>query len=173
MKPFVAMPMECATRRSGGISVDDCAKTEILVCAFGADSGPGMVHGARVCTSFKRTNSYPSSLTIGDQNASRSCRFSSDFKQSAVLSVRASTRSPSLTCRSPPAGREQPRDQHAGQGAVQHGSEAGEKKKRLAFPFFFQDSIPSPHTSRLCKKKYKTPTECTFLQDRCEVLKWS
>ena len=31
----------CATRRSGGISVDDCAKTEILVCAFGADSGPG------------------------------------------------------------------------------------------------------------------------------------
>ena len=30
MKPFVAMPMECATRRSGGISVDDCAKTEIL-----------------------------------------------------------------------------------------------------------------------------------------------
>ena len=39
MKPFVvAMPMECATRRSGGISVDDCAKTEILVCAFGADS---------------------------------------------------------------------------------------------------------------------------------------
>ena len=39
--------------------------------------------------------------------------------------------------------------------------------------FFFQDSIPSPHTSRLCKKKYKTPTECTFLQDRCEVLKWS
>ena len=39
MKPFVAMPMECATRRSGGISVDDCAKTEILVCGFGADSG--------------------------------------------------------------------------------------------------------------------------------------
>ena len=38
MKPFVAMPMECATRRSGGISVDDCAKTEILVCGFGADS---------------------------------------------------------------------------------------------------------------------------------------
>ena len=33
----------CATRRSGGISVDDCAKTEILVCGFGADSGPGMV----------------------------------------------------------------------------------------------------------------------------------
>ena len=41
MKPFVAMPMECATRRSGGISVDDCAKTEILVCAFGADSESG------------------------------------------------------------------------------------------------------------------------------------
>ena len=41
MKPFVAMPMECATRRSGGISVDDCAKTEILVCAFGADSERG------------------------------------------------------------------------------------------------------------------------------------
>ena len=41
MMPFVAMPMECATRRSGGISVDDCAKTEILVCAFGAHSGPG------------------------------------------------------------------------------------------------------------------------------------
>ena len=81
MKPFVAMPMECATRRSGGISVDDCAKTEILVCGFGADSE----RGARVCTSFKPTNSYPSSLTIGDQNASRSCRFSSDFKQSAVL----------------------------------------------------------------------------------------
>ena len=31
----------CATRRSGGISVDDCAKTEILVCAFGADSERG------------------------------------------------------------------------------------------------------------------------------------
>ena len=31
----------CATRRSGGISVDDCAKTEILVCAFGADSESG------------------------------------------------------------------------------------------------------------------------------------
>ena len=43
MKPFVAMPMECATRRSGGISVDDCAKTEILVCAFGADSESSMV----------------------------------------------------------------------------------------------------------------------------------
>ena len=43
MKPFVAMPMECATRRSGGISVDDCAKTEILVCAFGADSERGAV----------------------------------------------------------------------------------------------------------------------------------
>ena len=42
MKPFVAMPMECATRRSGGISVDDCAKTEILVCAFGADSESSM-----------------------------------------------------------------------------------------------------------------------------------
>ena len=41
MKPFVAMPMECATRRSGGISVDDCAKTEILVCGFGADSESG------------------------------------------------------------------------------------------------------------------------------------
>ena len=40
MKPFVAMPMECATRRSGGISVDDCAKTEILVCGFGADAPP-------------------------------------------------------------------------------------------------------------------------------------
>ena len=42
MKPFVAMPMECATRRSGGISVDDCAKTEILVCGFGADSESSM-----------------------------------------------------------------------------------------------------------------------------------
>ena len=31
----------CATRRSGGISVDDCAKTEILVCGFGADSERG------------------------------------------------------------------------------------------------------------------------------------
>ena len=26
---------------SGGISVDDCAKTEILVCGFGADSERG------------------------------------------------------------------------------------------------------------------------------------
>ena len=43
MKPFVAMPMECATRRSGGISVDDCAKTEILVCGFGADSESSML----------------------------------------------------------------------------------------------------------------------------------
>ena len=33
--------VRCATRRSGGISVDDCAKTEILVCAFGADSESG------------------------------------------------------------------------------------------------------------------------------------
>ena len=85
MKPFVAMPMECATRRSGGISVDDCAKTEILVCGFGADSESSM---AAVCTSFKPTNSYPSSLTIGDQNASRSCRFSSDFKQRRVLRLK-------------------------------------------------------------------------------------
>ena len=83
--------------------------------------------------------------------------------------ARASTCTPSLTCRSPPAGREQPQDQQAGQGAVQHGSEAGDGKEPIVFPFFLQDSIPSPHTSRLCKKKYKTPTECTFLQDRCEV----
>ena len=27
--------------RSDGVSVDDCAKTEILVCAFDAVSGPG------------------------------------------------------------------------------------------------------------------------------------
>ena len=27
----------------GSVSVDDCAQTEILVCRFGADSGPGMV----------------------------------------------------------------------------------------------------------------------------------
>ena len=46
MKPFVAIDgvldyllfifFRC-------ISVDDCAQTEILVCAFGADSGSGMV----------------------------------------------------------------------------------------------------------------------------------
>ena len=30
---------------SGGVSVDDCAKTEILVCAFDAVSGPGTVPG--------------------------------------------------------------------------------------------------------------------------------
>ena len=31
--------------RCHGISVDDCAKTEILVCAFDAVSGPGTVPG--------------------------------------------------------------------------------------------------------------------------------
>ena len=38
-----------------------------------------------------------------------------------------------------------------------------EREKGSYALFFFQDSIPSPHTSRLCKKKYKTLTySCTL-----------
>ena len=36
--------------RCHGISVDDCAKTEILVCAFDAVSGPGSVPGPRTAS---------------------------------------------------------------------------------------------------------------------------
>ena len=35
----------CPTEESGGVSVEDCAKTEILVCAFDAVPGPGTVPG--------------------------------------------------------------------------------------------------------------------------------
>jgi hypothetical protein len=57
--------------RCHGISVDDCAKTENLYTAYEAVRGPG-IQG-------------PVSLTIGAQNAIKSCRWSSDFYLSAVL----------------------------------------------------------------------------------------
>ena len=44
MKPFVAIGGgvgQSFFKIESGISVDDCAKTEILVCAFGADSERG------------------------------------------------------------------------------------------------------------------------------------
>ena len=42
---------------SGGVSVDDCAKTEILVCLFDAVPGPGTVPGPGPGTASNRQTS--------------------------------------------------------------------------------------------------------------------
>ena len=56
--------------RCHGISVEDCATTEILVCSFDAVPGPG---------------TYLSHDNRADQNAVKSCVLSSNFKQICVL----------------------------------------------------------------------------------------
>jgi hypothetical protein len=58
------------------ISVDDCAKTENLCSLFEAVPAR-CVLGPR--TASNRLYRGPVSLTIGDQNAIKSCRWSSDF----------------------------------------------------------------------------------------------
>ena len=59
--------------RCHGISVDDCAKTENLYSAYEA------VRPAGSSNRFVCTIQGPVSLTIGGQNAIKSCRWSSDF----------------------------------------------------------------------------------------------
>ena len=61
--------------RCHGISVDDCARTENLYTPCEAVRGPG------------RSIQGPVSLTIGDQNAIKSCRWSSSFYLHAVVSL--------------------------------------------------------------------------------------
>ena len=65
---------------SGGVSVDDCAKTEILVCLFDAVPGPGTVPGPETASNAQTsipvvaqssTETPPDSLldTLGDPTA--------------------------------------------------------------------------------------------------------
>ena len=70
--------------RCHGISVDDCAKTENLYCAYEA------VRGAGSSNRFVCTIQGPVSLTIGAQNAIKSCRWSSSFYAPAVIRGTAS-----------------------------------------------------------------------------------
>ena len=71
--------------RCHGISVEDCAKTENLYTAYEAVRGPGT--GARSSNRFVCGIQGPVSLTIGAQNAIKSCRWSSSFYAPAVLSL--------------------------------------------------------------------------------------
>ena len=92
MKPFVTIGGGVGQSffkiESGiSISVDDCAQTEILVCTFGADSGPGTMPGCAQASNVQTSILVPSSRSIADQNAIKSCRFSSNFKQIRVLSL--------------------------------------------------------------------------------------
>ena len=43
----------CPTEESGGVSVDDCATTEILVCMFDAVPGPGTVPGPETASNIQ------------------------------------------------------------------------------------------------------------------------
>jgi hypothetical protein len=67
--------------RCHGISVDDCAKTENLYTAYEAVLRPGAGSQNRFVCGIQG----PVSLTIGDQNAIKSCRWSSSFYLHAVL----------------------------------------------------------------------------------------
>ena len=82
----------CPTPVCHGISVDDCAKFENLYTPYEAVRGPPrcpvlepLRMRARSSNRFVWGMQGPVSLTIGDQNAIKSCRWSSDFYLSAVL----------------------------------------------------------------------------------------
>jgi hypothetical protein len=66
-----------ANTRSSGISVEDCATTEILVWWFDAVSGPGTVPGPE--TASNHQTSDLSHDNRADQNAVKSCVLSSNF----------------------------------------------------------------------------------------------
>jgi hypothetical protein len=65
--------------RCHGISVDDCAKTENLYSLFEAVPGPSMVCWVLELLRKLCGMQGPVSLTIGAQNAIKSCRWSSSF----------------------------------------------------------------------------------------------
>jgi hypothetical protein len=64
---------------SGGVSVDDCAPTEILVSAFDVVPGPGTVLGPGTAIECRNLYAYLSHAYRADQNSVKSCVLSSNF----------------------------------------------------------------------------------------------
>ena len=78
----------CPTEESGGVSVDDCATTEILVCMFDAVPGPGTVPGpetaSNIQTSISVMTTEPIKIPLKVAFSALFLRLKQSYPRSAV-----------------------------------------------------------------------------------------